>query len=275
MVKRQADIDAVLRRAAQSRSGRQSGGHQVAAIRHHRSLGQARGAGSKDVHGGLTQGDLCRFGRILHREIGACRRHLDGPVGHRRAIRRPIRNDEVIGALLKIELVFRLIDRVLNLAAEHTLPGRSHVDTVNERPSSQVGVDQPRGNAKLVGRDQKGQKLDSVLHHDADSIARAKTRPLEKVRVTVGARIESFPGDGLAFADDGRQRAEVSGGALNDGAQAILLVEGTRLHALLQRQQHRHVPQHRNDFTNIHGGYSERFTETYTRTLSKGNLRLW
>ena len=134
---------------------------------------------------------------------------------------------------------------------------------MNERSSAQVGVDQSGSDAEFAGRDQQRQELDPVLHDDADGITQTQSCPLEEVGVTVGASVELSPGHGLTLADDGSQPTEVLGGAFDYRAETTLFIQRTGLHALLQRQQHRHVPQHRNDFANSHGGYSRSFIKPY------------
>ena len=127
-------------------------------------------------------------------------------------------------------------------------------DAMGQGPPAQVGVDIAGGGAELVQGHRKGEELNAVLHQQTDHIPLLHAAGGQLVGVAVGLLVELRPGEGATLEDDRRALAKVLRIALHATGHAVPLRIGTRLHALLQLQQGRHLHQCRYDVPKPHDG---------------------
>ena len=81
-------------------------------------------------------------------------------------------------------------------------------DAMRQRSAAQVRVDQRCNRSEFGNRDECGQKLDAVLHHQADDVAVADTARFQRMSELVGQCVEFLPRDLPAFEQQHHPVAE-------------------------------------------------------------------
>ena len=145
-----------------------------------------------------------------------------------------------------------MVDGILDLAAEDALLRLGDRDAVRERAFAQIRVDEPCGDAELVGRDDRGEILNAVLHHDADGIAALKTGRHQKLGIAVRQGIELRPCDLLFLGDYRREVPETLRVLLDRGADAIPVAVRAWHHAFFQRQQRGQLDESGKETLDVH-----------------------